>query len=554
MPDSRKRVFVMAFLLLMSLFLFSHAPSIHPQSSSTSFFPVTTTTYGNAWTGTLYFGVTCTNSNVMFQGATVGFVAIMNASDNSIPYYLESDGFIYVVKSIGLNTVMFQGGPIVGGSTSAPEMATYFWNYVTNRTVEFPNVIGHHDIEYNPINNSFLTLHTYARQIGNNTVLFDKIVEYDPSGDTLWTWDAYGHIPLDEADPYNMTSEYQGQTVMDLTHANTLDWDYNDSIIYLNLRNTNTFYAINQTTGNIIWACGEFGNFTLINDNGTQVSSLWYHSHDLKQVAPNVFSMFDNDYDNVTNADDGRSRMIDVTLNFTTMTAWVSWSYTAPTNYYSEVYGANVELPNGDRIGDFGTPTHEYPQNQPWTSNDTGAILVEVNQTGQVVKTFTFPPGWEIYRITAATNLIPFNLTETASTPTPTPTAAPEELPSIPETPTPTNTPNPTQTPTPTATPLPTPKPTPTLTPTITPSPVSTQTPSSTPTPISSPTATPTLPSPTETPTPSPAEIHTPSPSTSTPPIAPIELELLSAIILASIAAVTTVLFYKRMNMRKPHN
>ena len=56
---------------------------------------------------------------------------------------------------------------------------------------------------------------------------------------------------------------------MDLTHANTLDWDYNNSIIYLNVRNTNTFYAINQTTGNLMWACGEYGNFTLLNNNGT---------------------------------------------------------------------------------------------------------------------------------------------------------------------------------------------------------------------------------------------------------------------------------------------
>ena len=53
-----------------------------------------------------------------------------------------------------------------------------------------------------------------------------------------------------------------------------IDWDYNNSIIYLNLRNTNTFYAINQTTGNIIWACGEFGNFTLLGANGQPLPML----------------------------------------------------------------------------------------------------------------------------------------------------------------------------------------------------------------------------------------------------------------------------------------
>ena len=112
-------------------------------------------------------------------------------------------------------------------------------------------------------------------------------------------------------------SHVNGQTVEDFTHANTLDWDYNNSIIYLNLRNTNTFYKINQTTGNIIWACGEFGNFTLLGANGQPLvganglpPSLWYHSHDVKEVAPDVFTMFDNDYENNTNPDDCHSRMI----------------------------------------------------------------------------------------------------------------------------------------------------------------------------------------------------------------------------------------------------
>ena len=114
----------------------------------------------------------------------------------------------------------------------------------------------------------FSSLQDYVRQVGDNSILFDKIVQVDPNGNVLWSWDTYDHIPLSEASPFNETSVVNGQTVEDFTHANTLDWHYNDSIIYLNARNTNTFYKINQTTGDIIWACGEFGNFTLLGDNG----------------------------------------------------------------------------------------------------------------------------------------------------------------------------------------------------------------------------------------------------------------------------------------------
>ena len=70
--------------------------------------------------------------------------------------------------------------------------------------------------------------------------------------------------------------------------------------------------------------------------------------------------MFDNDYDNNTNPDDCHSEMIEVTLNETSMTAYVNWSWEAPTQYWNPYGGATLILPNGDYIGDFGDPTHQF--------------------------------------------------------------------------------------------------------------------------------------------------------------------------------------------------
>jgi hypothetical protein len=45
-------------------------------------------------------------------------------------------------------------------------------------------------------------------------------------------------------------------------------------------------------------------------------------------------------------------------------------------------------------------------------ANDTGAVIVEVNPKGEVVRTWTFPRGWAIYRIepiTSQTTSNPFN-------------------------------------------------------------------------------------------------------------------------------------------------
>jgi len=361
--------------------------------------PVQIQTYGNAWEGEIAFGLW--NFTAPSSGEITNSFLVVMKTDGTLEYVRESSDFSYeAVKNIAQDTLMFAGEP---APTPFLE-STHFWNYPSNTLVDFPNVIGHHDVEYNPVNNTFLTLTQYVRTVGDNQVLYDMIVEEDANGSVLWSWDTYNFVPLSEADPFNLTAVFNGQTVIDLTHANAIQWDYNNSVVYLNLRHQNTFYKINMTTGGLIWACGQFGNFTLLDDKGNPVTNLWYHSHSTEEVAPNVFSMFDNDFDNLTNPNDCHSRIIEVTVNEQSMTASVTWSWEAPTQYWSPYWGKHDILPNGDHIGVFGSQTHQFPQNKPWVGNDTGAVLIEVNQQGNIVRTYTFPPGYGIYRIEELTN------------------------------------------------------------------------------------------------------------------------------------------------------
>lgn len=143
--------------------------------------------------------------------------------------------------------------------------------------------------------------------------------------------------------------------------------------------------------------------------------------------------------------------MVELIVNEASRTAYEVWSWEAPTKYWSAYGCGTVKLPNGDYIGDFGDPSHQFANNQPWNFEDTGAGLVEVNPSGQVVKTFTFPVGCYIYRVAAITNptSITFPTPIQVFTPTPTPTET--------HSPTPTQshtaTPKPTQTNTATSTP-----------------------------------------------------------------------------------------------------
>ena len=416
LKKSRKSTFLVLTLALVACIIISNSAVQLVQSSSNDFAPwlgelsnggnklgtasplnvsspCGICTSGQAWNGYLAYGAFQFNSSNIWQ-VLRSYLVIMTTNGDPVLYREANDQSYFAVKYVSQDEILFQGEP---GSLS------HLWNLRTNQTIDMP-FWGHHDIEYNPLNNTFLTLQYYVRNVNGTDVLFDKIVEFDVNGSLLWSWDTYDHIPVSDACPYNDTFPVNGENVMDLTHSNTIDWDYKDNICYLNVRNVNTFYKINMTTGNIIWGCGEFGNFTLLDGpngqkvvkptvNGTTISTLWYHSHSVKEVEPDVFIMFDNDYHNQTNPNDDQSRMMEVTLNETSMTAWVSWSWTAPVEYWTTWGGDADILPNGDILGTFGCQTH-------YVQNSTGAVLVEVNpKSGQVVRTYTFSYGIGIYRV-----------------------------------------------------------------------------------------------------------------------------------------------------------
>ena len=422
LTKSKKTIILTVIAATLCLVLSSFLPAVHSQTSSNFTLPCTINAFGSSWDGAISFDLAQTGNG------TVNALVVMDTNGTLLNLRESDSGYDGANYNIAADTLMFEGEPstTVAGTVWST-CATHFWNFITNTTQDFPSVLSEHDIQYDPVSNTFLTLQDYVRQIGNNSILFDKILQVAPDGTVLWSWDTYNYIPLSEASPFNETAatKITGQTVEDVTHANSIDWDYNNGVIYLNLRATDTFYKIDQATGDIVWACGEFGNFTLLDENGSPVSSLWYHSHDVKEVAPDVFTMFDNDFDNNTNPDNCHSRMIEVTLNETNMTAYVNWSWEAPTQYWNTFGGATVLLPNGDYLGDFGDPTHQLAQNKPWNFNDTGAVLVEVNPAGQIVKTFTFPVGWYIYRVEAITNL------SSAPNPTPTPTPTSTKTPNV---------------------------------------------------------------------------------------------------------------------------
>ncbi len=254
------------------------------------------------------------------------------------------------------------------------------WNYDTDffQTLFTLEKGHHHDFEYNPFTNTILTLKKVYTTLSNGTrYRFDEIVEYNTKGDAVWSLDMRTFIPLSHWCPYR---DMLGKTA-DVTHANSLFWDVDNDIIFLNLRNTNTFYKIDHKTEKVIWGLGEHGNFSLFDKSGNKESSLFFHAHSIEKIDRNTFILFDNDFHNQNNRLSQQSRILEIKINEETMIANEVWSWIAPKEYYSSYWGDADRLPNGNRLGTFGTKTHP--------NTHIGARAVEINEQGDIV--------WELY-------------------------------------------------------------------------------------------------------------------------------------------------------------
>ncbi|MFX1336966.1 MAG: aryl-sulfate sulfotransferase [Promethearchaeota archaeon] len=285
------------------------------------------------------------------DGNRGNFLFILDMEGN-IKYAVESKDRFKTPKFINSTTIMYMyAGDI--------ELR----NIETNVTETLPIPEGHHDIEYNPFTDTFLTLQhrkfgTYSFEGQSYPIWYDDIIEYDRQGNQLWFWNCSKNLPFKEE---HFLNEFWGGGV-DWTHANTLFWLVNEDIIFYNPRNLDTFYKIDKQSGEIISSVGKLGDFTLYDKYGRERTTLWWHSHALEMIGPNRYILFDNDNKNQTNPINHRSRLVEIVVEEENMTAREVWSWIAPEDYYCEPFGDADRLPNGNTLGTFGasfsTPTH----------------------------------------------------------------------------------------------------------------------------------------------------------------------------------------------------
>ena len=245
--------------------------------------------------------------------------------------------------------------------------------HLGNDTIDDLGFEGFHEFEYNPNNSTVFTFARNPQNIEGIDYMFETIMEYDLTGDLVWSWNVSDFISKDWWCPsHDMLDSYR-----DISHSNTIYYDVDEDVIFYLSRNTNTFFKLNHTSKEVIWALGEYGDFTLYDLDGDVRDVLFYHAHSVEPINEDTFILFDNDLHNQTLGSTRISRMVEIKINETTMTANETWSYKASSVYYSAGWGDADRLPNGNRIGTWGYPS--TPAGGP------SAAIIEVNENHDVV-------------------------------------------------------------------------------------------------------------------------------------------------------------------------
>jgi hypothetical protein len=153
----------------------------------------------------------------------------------------------------------------------------------------------------------------------------DRIVEFTPGGQVVWTWDSFDHL-----DPQRVTEPFDTALVLHPdTLAPTYDWTHGNGIVYdaaedallLSLRHQDWLVAIDHATGEVLWRLGEGGDFAFTD------GAYFHHQHSPEWQADGTLLLYDNGVGDPDVAPEQvHSRAVRYALDLEAMTATRVWS------------------------------------------------------------------------------------------------------------------------------------------------------------------------------------------------------------------------------------
>jgi hypothetical protein len=203
-----------------------------------------------------------------------------------------------------------------------------------------------------------------------------------PTGQLLWSWDAYDHLGLDQFARASLTAAEvpagmpDGTTASDIYHCNSMQVDGGE--VLLSFRHLDAVYLIDRKSGRIEWKLGgtKTAKSLTVLDDPRKVP--FDGQHDARLLPDGTVTVHDN-----STFTDKPPRMARYRIDTTKHTATLIQQTADPTVASSACCGSARTLPDGDTLIDWGS---------------TGTIG-EYTRTGHAVFRLSFATG-SSYRAT----------------------------------------------------------------------------------------------------------------------------------------------------------
>ena len=275
------------------------------------------------------------------------------------------------------------------------------------------NQISHHDTELLPNGNVLIIIWERitaieAQAIGMNTdvdIFTEKIIEVNPATNQIaWQWRSIEHTIQDNDNtasnfgsisnnPKRIDINYNLPQNGDIMHANGIDYDPDDDVIFLSVNKYSEIWVIDHSTSSAQASTGVGGNYnkggdliyrfgnpeTYMNNFGERLFNSNHFPNFLQNNEPGSGNILV--YENVIDVYFSTVYELEMPQNYnlipnTDNEPNIIWSFTDPTMYHGRISGA-VRLDNGNTLiteGDFGF----------WEVTNSGEVVWKYNGMGDI--------------------------------------------------------------------------------------------------------------------------------------------------------------------------
>ncbi len=172
----------------------------------------------------------------------------------------------------------------------------------------------------------------------------DRIVEWDPDGNEIWSWSCFDYFSTDDWDYFNLLMSF-GLGFYDWTHSNAIWFDEESESLYLSVRYLNRITKIDYQSGDVIWNMGEI---TPSGDADFGHSLGFSKQHSVKIIDNGHLMIFDNGND--LNPVVSRGLELSIEDADSTLGVDVVWEYVLPDTLSSAKMSDCDRLPNGNTL------------------------------------------------------------------------------------------------------------------------------------------------------------------------------------------------------------